>query len=98
MTAQISRLLISSFHKNPNSPLTKRESEILDQFSLGKTRKAVAETLFIDQETVKSHLKNIYLKFQEITSHFNSLLAIHHRIHLHLGGSIHLIPILSYRV
>lgn len=62
MTAQISRLLISSFHKNPNSPLTKRESEILDQFSLGKTRKAVAETLFIDQETVKSHLKNIYLK------------------------------------
>ncbi len=62
MSANVARLVIRSFHRNQNSPLTKRETEILEQISLGKSRKRIADEMYIDLETVKSHIKNIYLK------------------------------------
>lgn len=62
MSAPISKIVVHSFQKNTNSPLTKRETEILIQISEGKTRSRVAREMFIDLETVKSHLKNIYTK------------------------------------
>lgn len=62
MSANVARLVIKSFHRNQNSPLTRRETEILEQISLGKSRKRIAEEMYIDMETVKSHIKNIYLK------------------------------------
>lgn len=62
MSSQIARLVIQSFQRNEESPLTPRETEILEQIATGKSRKRIAEELFIDLETVKSHIKNIYSK------------------------------------
>lgn len=62
MSANIARMVIQSFQRNEESPLTRRETEILEQISTGKSRKRIAEELFIDLETVKSHIKNIYSK------------------------------------
>lgn len=62
MSANIARMVISSFKRNDASPLTRRETEILEQIATGKSRKRIADELFIDLETVKSHIKNIYHK------------------------------------
>lgn len=62
MSAHIARMVIKSFQRNEASPLTRRETEILEQIATGKGRKRIAEELFIDLETVKSHIKNIYHK------------------------------------
>ena len=62
MSMNIAKIVIKSFHKNQNSPLTKRETEILEQVANGKSRSKIAKEMFIDLETVKSHIKNIYVK------------------------------------
>ncbi len=62
MSAHVARMVIGSFKRNEATPLTKRETEILEQIATGKSRKRIAEELFIDLETVKSHIKNIYHK------------------------------------
>lgn len=62
MSASIARLVIKSFQKNDNTPLSKRESEVLESISEGKSRSRIANDLFIDIETVKTHIKNIYHK------------------------------------
>lgn len=62
MSSNIARMVIQSFQRSEESPLTPRETEILEQISTGKSRKRIAEELFIDLETVKSHIKNIYSK------------------------------------
>ncbi|MCU7695158.1 response regulator [Haoranjiania flava] len=62
MSANIAKQVIKSFERNLNSPLSKREIEILEQISEGKSRTRIAAQLFIDLETVKSHIKNIYSK------------------------------------
>jgi DNA-binding NarL/FixJ family response regulator len=62
MSMNIAKMVIRSFHKNQNSPLTKRETEILEQIANGKSRSKIAKQMFIDLETVKSHIKHIYLK------------------------------------
>jgi len=62
MSMNVAKIVIKSFHKNQNSPLTKRETEILEQVANGKSRSKIAKEMFIDLETVKSHIKHIYLK------------------------------------
>ncbi|MCC6370065.1 MAG: response regulator transcription factor [Bacteroidia bacterium] len=62
MSMNIAKIVIRSFHKNQNTPLTKRETEILEQVANGKSRSKIAKEMFIDLETVKSHIKNIYSK------------------------------------
>lgn len=62
MSANIAKMVVRSFQRNEASPLTRRETEILEQISTGKSRKRIADELFIDLETVKSHIKNIYFK------------------------------------
>ncbi|HSZ35319.1 MAG TPA: LuxR C-terminal-related transcriptional regulator, partial [Puia sp.] len=44
------------------SPLSRRETQILEEIAKGKNRRVIADELFIDNETVKSHIKNIYAK------------------------------------
>lgn len=62
MSAGIARLVIRSFQKNINTPLSKRETEVLEGIAEGKSRSKIAKELFIDLETVKTHIKNIYNK------------------------------------
>lgn len=62
MSINIAKMVINSFKRSEQSPLTRRETEILEQIANGKTRGKIAEEMFIDIETVKSHLKNIYSK------------------------------------
>lgn len=49
---------------NPTAkrPLSRREQEVLSLLSLGLRNRAIAEKLYVGEETVKSHLKNIYRK------------------------------------
>jgi DNA-binding NarL/FixJ family response regulator len=55
MSTNVARMVIKSFQKNQHSPLSKRE---------GKSRTQIANELFIDGETVKTHLKNVYIKLE----------------------------------
>lgn len=67
MSPKVARIVVSSFKLNPNSPLSRRETEILQLLALGKTYKIAAKELSIGIETVKSHVKNIYIKLQAST-------------------------------
>ncbi|RZL15194.1 MAG: response regulator transcription factor [Pedobacter sp.] len=62
MSANVARLVIKSFRRNPQTPLSKRETEILQHVADGKSRSRIADEIFVDVETVKTHLKNIYYK------------------------------------
>jgi DNA-binding NarL/FixJ family response regulator len=62
MSRNVARMVIRSFQKNDESPLSKRETEILRMISEGKKRSEIAEDLFIELETVKTHIRNIYVK------------------------------------
>ncbi|MEO6669749.1 MAG: response regulator transcription factor [Ferruginibacter sp.] len=62
LSAAVARIVIQSFQKNEHSPLTKRESEILQSIADGKSRSRISEELFINLETVRTHIKNLYQK------------------------------------
>ncbi|MBC7398656.1 MAG: response regulator transcription factor [Mucilaginibacter sp.] len=62
MSVSIAKVVINSFRKNQDSPLSKRETQILELIYNGKSRPQIATELFIDLETVRSHIKNIYVK------------------------------------
>lgn len=66
MTAKAARLLEENnfLHKNLNqfAKLSKREREILSLMALGKTSAETAAELFIAQNTVETHRKNIKQK------------------------------------
>ena len=67
MSPKVARIVVSSFKLNPNSPLSRRETEILQLLARGKTYKIAANELSIGIETVKSHVKSIYVKLQAST-------------------------------
>ena len=48
----------------PASPdaLTPREEEVLRQLALGRTNRQIAEALIVGEETVKTHVGNIFAK------------------------------------
>jgi DNA-binding CsgD family transcriptional regulator len=48
---------------NALEPLTAREQEVLQFLISGKSNKAIAEDLFISESTVKTHVRNIYSKY-----------------------------------
>jgi len=64
MSPEVAHLVVKSFHRNLNSPLTERETEVLEQLALGKTAPIIANALGVSKETIRSHIKNIYLKLQ----------------------------------
>jgi LuxR family transcriptional regulator of csgAB operon len=86
------RDILNEFIKNKRRPpkqlytlseentLTKREKQVLELISQGKTNKKIAETLFISEFTIKSHLYNIYQKLGvstrlEASNWFNEYMA-----------------------
>jgi len=64
MSPSIARKIISTFRLNMDSPLSKRETEILEQLCDGDNYKAIADSLFISGHTVRAHIKSIYKKLQ----------------------------------
>lgn len=70
MNAQIARKVVASFQKqqiqrnNAIEELSKREYELLELLSKGYRYKEIAESLFISQDTVRTHIRNIYQKLQ----------------------------------
>ncbi len=48
----------------PQTPLSKRERDVVDLLLAGKSNKLIAHALGITERTVEFHLKNIYTKYQ----------------------------------
>jgi DNA-binding NarL/FixJ family response regulator len=67
MSSKIAKIVVSSFQRSHDTPLSNRETEILCSLATGKTYKITADNLHIGMETVKSHVKNIYSKLQVST-------------------------------
>ncbi|WP_026903320.1 response regulator transcription factor [Pedobacter glucosidilyticus] len=65
MSANIARMIVKSFEKNViENPLSKKETVVLTQLAEGKSYKSIAVNLDISVDTVKFHIKNIYIKLQ----------------------------------
>ena len=62
MSLNIARMVVQSFTRSPDSPLSERETAVLKCISEGKSYTKIAVDLFISKETVRSHIKNIYQK------------------------------------
>jgi DNA-binding NarL/FixJ family response regulator len=69
MSSEIARKVVQTFHQ-PGVPqfadanLTTREEEILNYLAKGYLYKEIAATLFINIETVRTHIHKIYQKLQ----------------------------------
>ncbi|TSJ36495.1 response regulator transcription factor [Mucilaginibacter corticis] len=62
MSLQIAKMVVRSFSRAADSPLSGRETEVLQGIAAGKSYTKIALDLFISKETVRSHIKNIYQK------------------------------------
>ncbi|GAA4326860.1 response regulator transcription factor [Mucilaginibacter gynuensis] len=62
MSLSIARMVVQSFNRPQDSPLSEREKEVLQGIAQGKTYSRIALDLFISKETVRTHIKNIYQK------------------------------------
>lgn len=58
--------VIESVNKKPHmtNKLSKREIEVLTEMVKGKTNKEIAETLFVSEKTIKTHVSHIFSKLQ----------------------------------
>lgn len=64
MSMKIAKMVVGSFQKNTNSPLSSRETQVLELLAQGKSYSTIGDELFITKETAKTHIKNIYTKLQ----------------------------------
>jgi DNA-binding NarL/FixJ family response regulator len=64
MSPKIAKMVTNFFQTDTNSPLTKREIEIIKLAGEHKNNQEIAETLFISPATVRTHFKNIYQKLE----------------------------------
>jgi len=62
MSLHIAKMVVQSFARAQDSPLSDREQEVLRGIAAGKSYTKIALDLFISKETVRSHIKNIYQK------------------------------------
>lgn len=58
--------VIEAVSKKPHftNKLSKRESEVLAEMTKGKTNKEIAESLFVSEKTIKTHVSHIFNKLQ----------------------------------
>ena len=69
MSSEIARKVVQRFHHSspsrfPEANLTSREEEILSYLAIGFLYKEIAASLFINIETVRTHIHKIYQKLQ----------------------------------
>lgn len=64
MPAPVARKVLGLFHEEPTKDygLTAREREVLEEMSQGYTQKEIGVRLFITENTVNTHIQNIYAK------------------------------------
>jgi DNA-binding NarL/FixJ family response regulator len=85
LSANVSKMILDHIHRSgslaeTDSNLTGREKEILDELVKGNSFKIIASNLFVSLETVKTHIKNIYVKLQVHTQTEAVAKAIRNRI------------------
>ena len=58
--------VIDAMSQKPHytNKLSKRETEVLKEMVKGKTNREIAETLFVSEKTVKTHVSHIFSKLQ----------------------------------
>lgn len=64
MSANIARMVTTSFQKARTSPFSEKEKIVLQLLVQGKSYKSIANQLDLSIDTIKFHIKNIYLKLQ----------------------------------
>lgn len=65
MSIHIAKMVVNSFQRKQSSiVLSQREKEVLTLLSEGNSYDIIGEKLFISRNTIKFHLKNIYIKLQ----------------------------------
>lgn len=64
MSTKIARMVVSTFKAPLDAGLSNREKEVLSELCKGKSYKMVADFLFISQDTVRTHIRNIYKKLE----------------------------------
>jgi len=64
MSSAVARMIVSSFRRATDSPLTSRETEVLTHLCKGQSYKMIADDLFVSEQTIHFHIKNIYQKLQ----------------------------------
>lgn len=66
MNMDIARMVVNSFKPEAelNNPLTAREKEVLSKLCKGHSYKIIADELFVDINTIKFHIRNIYRKLE----------------------------------
>jgi DNA-binding NarL/FixJ family response regulator len=62
MSNKVARMVLDSFTKKLDSPFTAREDRILNYLARGGSYKTAANELEVSVETIKFHIKNIYIK------------------------------------
>ena len=62
MSSSITKIIADNFKRNDEIVLTKREVEVLEKISVGKSYYQVSKECFIAPETIKSHMRNIFKK------------------------------------
>jgi len=62
MSLNIAKMVVQSFNRPQDSPLSEREKEVLQGIAAGKSYSKIALDLFLSKETVRTHIKNIYQK------------------------------------
>lgn len=64
MSFEIARMVVNSFSRDTSTPLSAKEAEVLELLAAGKSYKTIALLQNISINTVKFHIKNIYLTLQ----------------------------------
>lgn len=77
LSPEVSKIVVESFHRKSESPLSQRELQVLSLLVKGKPYSSIAEELDISKETAKSHIKNIYRKLKVKNKSEAISLALH---------------------
>ena len=64
MSNKIARMVLNSFCKNTNSPLSEREESILSILSRGGSYKTAANEFNVSVDAIKYHIRNVYIKLE----------------------------------
>jgi DNA-binding NarL/FixJ family response regulator len=68
LSAEIAHMVFATFKAfkptSPDSEITEREAEVLQQLANGETRIIIADNLNVSRHTIDSHIRNIYRKLQ----------------------------------